>query len=130
MKVRRIVGLMVALGLAGFGPSPVSACALLHSHANECAIPPAMTDCERMGTVQPEQPPVTVSNAAQNCCAIANAPSPEAQTWAGSFAVATAPALASNIIVRTPPVASPWSPGVPQTSSPPPAQSLLCIFLI
>lgn len=121
---------MVAFGLAGFGPLPVSACALLHSHANECAIPPTMADCERMGMVQAEKPPVTISNAGQNCCSISNAPSPEAQTGAVSFAVATAPALASHIVLATQPVANPWSPGVPHTCLPPPAPSLLCTFLI
>ena len=130
VKMRRVLSLLVALGLAGLGPLPVSACALLHSQANECEIPQTMVDCERMGMEQAEKPPVTVSNAGQSCCAISNAPSPVAQTWAGSFAVARTPALASNIMFATPPVASTWSPGFPQTSSPRLAQSLLCTFLI
>ena len=128
--MQRILSMLVALGLAGLGPLPVSACALVSSQPSECASPQTKTDCERMVMDEAEKPPVTVSGASKSCCVISEAPLPEAQTWAGSFSVATAPALASSIAVARQSVESVWFPEVKQDLSPPPLQSVLCTFLI
>src|SRR5437588_776773 len=131
MKMRRILSLFVALGLAGLEPLPVSACALLHSQTNECATQPKMTDCESMGMEQGgEKQKVTVSNAGNSCCAISNAPSPEAQTWAGSLSVVTGPAPVSGTIIAAQPFESKSSFDLGKDLSPPPLQALLCTFLI
>ena len=125
MKMRRVLSFLVALGLAGVAPLPVSACALVSSQPSECANLQTKTECERMGMDQAEKPPVTVSNAGKNCCVVSEAPLPEAQTWTGSFSVATAPAPASSITIE-----STWFSEVKQDLSPPPLRSLLCTFLI
>jgi hypothetical protein len=130
MKMRRILSMLVALGLAGLGPLPVSACALVSSQPSECASPQTKTDCEQMGMEQAEKPPVRVSNASKSCCTLSQAPLPEVQTWAGSFAVAATPALASNLIVSEQSLENVWPSNVEQDLSPPPLQSLLCTFLI
>jgi hypothetical protein len=128
--MRRILSFVIALGLAGLGPPPVSACALLNSQPSECATPQTETHCDGMGMEQTEKPPGTISNASKTCCAVSEAPLPEAQTWAGSFSVATAPAAAASIAVATRPLATGWSNDAKQDLSPPPLQSLLCTFLI
>ncbi len=129
-EMRRILSLLVALGLTGIGSLPVSACALVNSQASECAAPQTKTDCERMGMDEAEKPPVTVSNASKTCCAIAQAPLPEAQTWPGSFVVADSPALTSGVVDATQSRESAWSRDIARNSSPPPLQSFLCTFLI
>lgn len=129
-QMRKLLSLLVALGLAGLGSLPVSACALVHSQASECATPETKTDCERMGMDQPEMPPVTVSNTGKACCAISEAPLPEAQTWAGSFAVAALPTLTCGVVDAVQPFESSWFSNIARDSSPPRLQSLLCTFLI
>jgi hypothetical protein len=83
-----------------------------------------------MGMAQPEESGVTVSAGNKTCCVASQAPAPEAQTWAGSFAVAAPPALTSGVLVPAQSAESKWSSEVEQDSSPPPLQSLLCTFLI
>jgi len=83
-----------------------------------------------MGMEHAEEPPVSVSRSGRTCCAISVAPLPEAQNWAGSFAVAALAASTSSAVVATQPVERAWSPEIAQDSSPPPLQSLLCTFLI
>ena len=128
--MRRILALLVALGLAGLGPLPVSACALVHSQTSECATPQTETHCERMGMEQAEKAPVAFSGASKTCCVISEAPLPEAQTWAGSFSVAAPPTAALSAMVATQPVERRWPRDVVQDLSPPPLRSLLCTFLI
>jgi hypothetical protein len=82
-----------------------------------------------MGMDRPQEPPVGVANSSKSCCAISDAPAPEAQTWAGSFAVDALPASTSGAVVPTQPVERAWSPQIARDSSPPPLQSLLCTFL-
>lgn len=77
-----------------------------------------------------EKPPLTVSAASKTCCVVSKAPTPEAKTWAGSFAVAAAPAFTSIVVVATQSIESAWSPQIEQDSSPPALQALLCTFLI
>lgn len=127
--MRRIFALMAAIGVAGLGPLQASACAMLHGQPSGCATAATKTDCERMGMKGTEKSTFTVSNPAKSCCAISQAPLPEAQTWAGSFAVAASPALASSVVAEAP-LESTWSPDIAWDSSPPPLQSLLCTFLI
>lgn len=80
--------------------------------------------------VKGQEPPITVSNASKTCCGFSQPPLHEAQTWAGSFAVAMAPAVASTVIFTAQPFPNGWSLDTRWDSSPPPAQSLLCTFLI
>lgn len=126
--MRKILSFLVALGLAVIG-LPVSACALAHSHARECATPQTKRNCERMGMGHAEGPPVSVANSSKSCCSISQAPAPETRTWAGSFSVAAVPALASNIFVVAVPFEILRSRAVNQDSSPP-LQPVLCTFLI
>src|ERR1700745_2847913 len=128
--MRKILSLLVSLGLAGLGCLPVSACAAIHSQASECATPQTKAECEHMGMDHGEEPPVSVSNSGKTCCGVSDAPAPEAQTWAGSFAVAALAASTSSAVVTTQPVGRAWSPQIAKDSSPPPLQSLLCTFLI
>ena len=128
--MRRIFSLVVALGLAGLGPLPISACALAHSQQGECAAPQTKTQCERMAMEQAEKPTVTFSNASKSCCVISEAPLPEAQTGTGSFSAAAAPAVGLDAIIATQPAENAPYRDVKQDLSPPPLQSLLCTFLI
>lgn len=128
-KMRRILSSLIALGLAGFGSVPVSACALVHSRASECASPQTKTECGHMGMGQAEKPPVSVSHSSKSCCAISEA-QPQAQTWAESFAVAAPPALASPVVAAPAPLESTLSIDISWDSSPPPLQLLLCTFRI
>lgn len=128
--MRRILALMVALGVAGLGPQQASACSMLHGRLSGCATSTAKTDCERMGMKGTEKPTFSVSGPAKSCCAISQAPAPEAQTWAGSFAVAAPPAFSSGTIVTAQPLENAWSPDTRGNSSPPPLQPLFCTFLI
>jgi hypothetical protein len=126
--MRKILSFLIALGLAVIG-LPVSACALAHSQARECATPQTKGICERMGMGHTEEPPVSVANSGKSCCSISQAPAPQARTWAGSFAVAAVPALASNTFVVAGPFEILRSRTVNQDSSPP-LQPVLCTFLI
>lgn len=128
--MRRFLSLLIALGLAAFGSLPVSACALLHSHTSECATPQTKTICDHMAMEHGQEPPIAVSNASKSCCGILQAPLPEVQTWAGSFAVAAVPAVASRVILTTDSFQSARSHDIATDSSPPPLLSLLCTFLI
>src|SRR5437773_6788433 len=74
MKMRRILSLLIALGLAGLGPLPVSACALVYSQPSECVTPQTQTNSTRMGMDQAEKQPVSVSPARQSCCVISETP--------------------------------------------------------
>jgi hypothetical protein len=130
MKMRRIFSFVMAIGLAGLGPLPVSACALVYSQPSECATPQTKTNCERMGMDQAERRSVAVSAANKSCCVVSQAPLPEAQTGTGDFSVATAPAMAASIIIATQRFESAWPRDVKQDLSPPALQSLLCTFLI
>lgn len=128
--MRRLLSLLVALGLAGLGTVPLSACALAHSRASECAAPQTKTHCERMGMEHAKQPQVTIAKSSKSCCTISQAPLPEAQTWAGSFAVAAPLTFAPSAVAATRPAESAWFPEIARDSSPPPLQSVLCTFLI
>ncbi len=126
--MRRILSFVVALGLAGIGPLPVSACALVYSQASECATPQTETRCERMGMDQAEGPSVSASS--KTCCVLSKAPLPDAQSGSKGMAVAPASAAISNVFVATPAVRSTWSHDLLPSLSPPPLQPLLCTFLI
>lgn len=128
--MRRILSVLVALGLAGLGPLPVSACALLYSLPSECATPQTEAQCERMGMTQAEKPPVTVSAASKTCCSLSEAPLPEVQTWSGDLSVATPPAAVSAVIAVTAAIESERTFDPLLVLSSPPLQPLLCTFLI
>lgn len=83
-----------------------------------------------MAMVQEKDPPITVSNANKTCCGFSKAPLPEAQAWAGSFAITAVPAVASGITLTTQLIQNALSLHIAGDPSPPPLQSLLCTFLI
>ena len=128
--MQRALSFIVALGLAGLGLLPVSVCAIAHSQLGDCGTPQTKTDCERMGMYHADRPGVKGLAGSKECCVVSEAPAPEARTWAGSFAVAAPPAFVFSLVVTTQPVQSAWLPEIPTNSSPPPLQTLLCIFLI
>lgn len=128
--MRRILSSLIAFGLAGLASVPVSACALVHSHSGECATPQTKMDCQHMAMEQGQEAIIAVSNGSKSCCGISQAPLPEAQTWAGSFAVAAMPAVVPGVILTTQLFQNAQSLDVAEDSSPPPLQSLLCSFLI
>jgi hypothetical protein len=128
--MRSILSFVVALGLMGLGPLPLSACALVYSQQTECATPQTKTQCERMGMDQAEQASSKFSAASKNCCVVSHAPPPDARTWAGNFYLTAAPAIVSGVIVATQPFENERSRDVRQDLSPPRLQSLLCTFLI
>jgi len=128
VKMRRILSFLVALGVAGLGPLPISACALVYAQPSECATPQTETRCERMGMDQAEGPSVSASS--KTCCALSKAPLPDAQSGSAGMALATALASASNVFVAIPVVQSTWSHDLLPDLSPPPLQPLLCTFLI
>lgn len=128
--MRRFLSSLIAFGLAGLTSVPVSACALVHSHTGECATPQTKMACEHMAMEQEQEASTAVSNGSKSCCGISRAPFAEAQTWAGSFAVAAVPPVASGIILTKQPFQSARSLDIAVDSSPPPLQSLLCSFLI
>lgn len=127
--MRRTFSFVVALGLAGLGPLPVTPCALAHSQASECATLQTRTDCERMGMNQAEKPSVKVSPASKTCCAMSEAPLPEVQIWSGDLHVATAPAAVSEAIAETVSNENPGFSDLFADLSSPPLQPLLCTFL-
>jgi ABC-type lipoprotein release transport system permease subunit len=46
--MRRILSLVIVLGLAGLGPVPLSACALFSAQLAECATPKTQSRCNQM----------------------------------------------------------------------------------
>src|SRR5713101_3502331 len=126
--MRRILSFLVALGLAGLGPLPVSACALVYSQPSECATPQTETRCERMGMDQAEGP--SVSPSSKTCCVLSKAPLPDAQTRTGDLSVADAPTTVSNIILATPASERTLPLDLLPDLSPPPLLPLLCTLLI
>src|SRR5215467_12584731 len=129
-EMRKLLSLLAALGLASLGSLPVSACAAVHSRVSECATPQTKAGCGHMGMEHAKEPPVSALRSSKTCCSISLPPRPEAQPWAGSFAVFAPPAMASGLIAVKPLLENAWSPDRAQDPSPPPLQSLLCTFLI
>lgn len=128
--MRRILSLLVVFGVAGLGPLPVSACALVYSQPGECTTSQTETVCERMGMEQADSPSVKISATNKSCCIVSEAPQPEAQSPAGQLAVAAIPAVTSGTIAAPSAVASTWTAYLSPDLSPPPLQPFLCTFLI
>gem|GEM_PF-2021263 len=127
-KMRRILSFFIALGLVGLGPLPLSACALIYSQPSECATPQTETHCDQMGMDQAERP--SVSAASKTCCAISEAPLPEAQSNAGNLPATAGSALDSSATPEVVRLANTRLLDAHHDFSSPPLQPLLCTFLI
>lgn len=125
--MRRGFILGLALGLAGLGPAPLSACALFTSKLAECESPRTETRCERMdlGTAGTQ----IVAAQGTPCCAV-QAPLPESQYKASNLSLAVTPVVAPDSLENLPPFENERRLDVLPSQSPPPLQSLLCTFLI
>jgi hypothetical protein len=126
--VRKAIILVIALGLAGVGSAPLTACALFSSQLTDCATPKTESHCEQM-----EMAETAVSSVAQqdaSCCTITQAPLPEAQSVASGVSLGAVTSLSLGFPGSLSPAqGAPRSEVVPDLS-PPPLQSLLCTFLI
>jgi hypothetical protein len=125
--VRRSLIFALALSLAGLGPVPLSACALLSSKLAECATPKTQSQCAQMNMDESGTQLVAASD--PSCCLISKAPIPQLQYKASDLF------LAAPIAVLDPTGDTPRIQLLPpvlmvQDLSPPSVQSLLCIFLI
>jgi hypothetical protein len=125
--VRRPLIFVLALGLLGLGPVPLSACALLTSQLVECATPKTQSQCDQMNMEETGAQLISASDT--SCCSISQAPIAQSQ-FKGSELFLAAPVAVldptgdSPRIQRVPPVV------IVQDLSPPSVQSLLCTFLI
>jgi len=127
--MRRFFSSVLVLGLALFGPSPVSVCALASSLLTECASPETQSQCAQMEMGMKSSPGVTAGTA--SCCAISKAPSPEAKS-APSTPLLQQGSASITVLVATLAVnhGNDHFVDVLQDASPPTTQSLLCTFLI
>ncbi len=125
--MRRILSFVIVLGLAGLGPVPLSACALLNSKLAECATPKTQSQCDQMNMDETGTQLVPASNA--SCCRISKAPIPQLQCKASDLCLAV-PIVVLDPTGDTPRIKHSMPVPVAQNLSPPRLQSLLCIFLI
>lgn len=120
-----ILGL--ALSLAGLGPVPLSACALLSSKLAECAAPETQSQCDKMNADE-NGPRLTV--ASDTSCCLLTAPIPVPQFNASGVSTAPPPLAVGGPMVSTLQVQG-VRPAISVPDAPPPGlQSLLCTFLI
>lgn len=126
--MRRTLTLALALGLAGWGPVPVSACALLSSLFAECATPERESCCDQMNA--DEGGNQLVAAAEMPCCFVSKAPLPDSQYKAPDVSLTTAPSASPHPMGDAPGVQQMPPVLLVQDLSPPRTQSLLCIFLI
>jgi hypothetical protein len=128
--MRRTFTLALALSLAGLGPVPLSACALVFFQLAECETPSAQSLCEQMDMHQSGSQLDSVPDT--SCCHIAKAPLPESQFEASDLTLLPAPtsAVALDLVAESASAEKEHLADVVQDISPPPLQPLLCTFLI
>jgi len=115
------------MGLALLGPSPVSLCAMASPLFADCAPTGTQPHCADMD--MGEQSSTTLALPTAPCCVSSQAPLPEAKNDAPKPAARQVVVTASVLNVETlNPDNGPVSDSQ-QDPSPPPLQSLLCIFL-
>jgi hypothetical protein len=117
----------VALSLAQLGPVPLSACATFSSKLAECATPKTEARCNQMDMGESGAKLVAAPNV--SCCSL-KAPVSASLVKASEFSLAAPLAIAANSL-RVPVSIEEqhFAPPV-RDASPPPLQSLLCVFLI
>src|SRR6266705_4384030 len=125
--MRRILSVVIVLGLAGLGPVPLSACALLKSKLAECATPKTQSQCDQMNMEETDTQLVPASDT--SCCFISKAPVPQLQYNASDLSPA-APIAVLDATGDTPRIQRLLPVLIVKDLSPPSLQSLLCIFLI
>lgn len=126
--VKRVLSLVIVLGLALVGPSPVSLCALASSLAADCESMERPSPCDQMG--MPAHPSQTWKVSTTSCCTLSQAPLPEAkkelanpcsEQELGTVSMLSAEAFHSDGATVT---------DILRDPSPPPLRSLLCTFLL
>jgi len=125
--MRRLLILGLALSVAGLGPVPLSACALLTSQMAECKTPETQPTCDKMNMREDGPELVAASNG--SCCFVSRAPVQQAQQKISDYSSATSITNFEPIKAESLPQGVAPAPRA-QDSSPPPLRSLLCTFLI
>ena len=128
LVVNRLLICVLVLGLILLGPTPASLCALASSLVSECASPETQTQCDQMDMGTPTSPVLTAHTA--SCCTMSHPPLPETKSAPSGVASQQEPTSISLLAIEV--VNSEHDPfvDIQQDCSPPPLQSLLCIFLI
>ncbi len=127
-QMRRILIIAIVFSLAGLGPVPLSACALLSSRLAECTTPKTQSRCNEMNMDASGTRLIAAPD--KSCCFVSNAPLPESQYKASDLSLAAALAVVPDSMGDAPRVQhTPFALPVPDLS-PPELQSLLCTFLI
>lgn len=125
--MKRLLIFALALSLAGLGSVPLSACALFNSPLTECATAQTQSQCDHMNM---EKNGVRLSAApSASCCDLSKAPAPQTNDEKLSAPLAAHVAVV-NLTYDIPAVHRMPFVSVAKDISPPPAQSLLCTFLI
>lgn len=124
---RRILTAALALSLIGFGPVPLSACALFSSKQAECATPQTDSLCSKMNTE--ESRPHFAAAQDQSCC-LARTPLPLTQYKASALSVLAGPSAVLDLVTAGRPSRDARPAPSNRDLSPPRIQSLLCTFLI
>jgi hypothetical protein len=126
--MRHIFILALALSLAGLGPLPLSACALLSSQPAECEAQKTSSPCERMN--MDESGTRLVSAPDSSCCVLSETPLPPAQSPSLDLSLTAVAAVVPDPLSAIAPVARTRPAFLVPDLSPPALQSLLCTFLI
>jgi hypothetical protein len=125
--VRRTLIFALALSLVGLGTGPLSACALFSSQPAECATPNTQSQCDKMN--MDESGTQLVPAPDTSCCSISQAPISQSQ-FKGSDLSLAVPVTVLDPTGDAPFIRPLQHVAIVQYLSPPPLQSLLCIFLI
>lgn len=126
--MKSLLACAIIIGLVILGPAPASICSLLSSMAGECATPASRTHCDDMDMATPSGP--TVAAPSSSCCLSSQAPLPESRNETAKITVHQDLGSAPQIVYAETDFNEAQSDQVPQVSSSPPLQPLLCTFLI
>ncbi len=125
--VRRSLIFVMAMALTGLGPVPLSACAMFSGRMAECATPATAKTCDHMDMETSGSGPASPLN--DSCCHL-QSPGSVRQQNSSDFSL---PAIPVKVLDAISTLAYPQrerSFEVLGDPSPPPLQSVLCIFLI
>jgi hypothetical protein len=128
ISMKRALILVVAFGLAGLGPAPVSASAVLSGNLVMCVTPRVQTACDQMNMDANSARLLAASDS--SCCFISDASLPGSRYTASDPIAAAAPTVVADPLGYAPRIRRIPTPHPARDSSPPPLQSLLCTFLI
>ena len=126
--VRRLAIFALALSMAGLGPVPLSACAIVSSRMAECATLERQSECNQMSTHEGIMNGAGTPNG--SCCSLSADPVPATRHKPFEASLADDAALFVEVTRELPNRREQRPVQIEHTLSPPPLQSLLCIFLI